>query len=125
MSILSGEFPSTSGNAFIDGFNIKTEQSRIRRKIGYCPQFEALLELLTVREHLELYARIKGIRGDMLERVVQSKMKQLSLTDFEDKAAGSLSGGNKRKLSVAIALIAEPSIVFLDGNLDIVLYHYN
>ena len=114
LSILSGEFPSTDGTAFIDGFDIKTDQTKIRRKIGYCPQFEALLELLTVREHLELYARIKGIRGDMLERVVVHKMKQLDLNDFEHKAAGSLSGGNKRKLSVAIALIAEPSIVFLD-----------
>ena len=117
LSILSGEFPPTSGTAYIDGFNISTDQSKIRRKIGYCPQFEALLELLTVREHLELYARIKGIRGDSLEKVVQGKMQQLNLVDFEHKAAGSLSGGNKRKLSVAIALIAEPKIVFLDGKL--------
>lgn len=115
LSILSGEFPPTAGEAYIDGFNIKTDQSKIRRKIGYCPQFDALLELLTVREHLELYGRIKGIRGDMLERVVRGKMEQMQLNDFEHKAAGSLSGGNKRKLSVAIALIAEPSIVFLDG----------
>lgn len=87
----------------------------IRRKIGYCPQFDALLELLTVREHLELFARIKGIPLDSMEKVVRGKMEQLDLTNFENKAAGSLSGGNKRKLSVAIALIGEPSIVFLDG----------
>ncbi len=66
---------------------------------------------------MELYARIKGIRGDLLEKVVQNKLTQLNLHDFEHKAAGSLSGGNKRKLSVAIALIAEPSIVFLDGKI--------
>lgn len=114
LSILSGEFPPTSGTAFIDGCDISLDQSKIRRKIGYCPQFDALLELLTVREHLELYARIKGIPQDSLEGVVRSKMKQLDLVNFENKAAGSLSGGNKRKLSVAIALIGEPSIVFLD-----------
>jgi len=114
LSILSGEFPPTTGTAFIDGFNIQVDQSKIRRKIGYCPQFDALLELLTVREHLELYGRIKGLEGDDLERVVRGKLEQMDLTDFENKAAGSLSGGNKRKLSVAIAMIGEPSIVFLD-----------
>lgn len=114
LSILSGEFPPTSGSAFIDGFDISLDQSKIRRKIGYCPQFDALLELLTVREHLELFARIKGIPKDSMEAVVQGKLEQLDLTNFENKAAGSLSGGNKRKLSVAIALIGEPSIVFLD-----------
>lgn len=70
-----------------------------------------------MREHLELYARIKGIQGAYLEQVVSHKLDQMDLRDFEHKAAGSLSGGNKRKLSVAIALIGEPSIVFLDGRL--------
>ena len=121
LSILSGEFPPTSGTAFIDGYNIQVDQSKIRRKIGYCPQFDALLELLTVREHLELYGRIKGLEGDDLERVVRGKLEQMDLTDFENKSAGSLSGGNKRKLSVAIAMIGEPSIVFLD---EVILIDY-
>jgi ATP-binding cassette subfamily A (ABC1) protein 3 len=73
-----------------------------------------LLELLTVREHLELYGRIKGLEGDRLERLVNRKLDQLNLRDFENKTAGSLSGGNKRKLSVAVATIGDPSIVFLD-----------
>jgi ABC-type multidrug transport system ATPase subunit len=111
---LSGEFPQTSGEAFIAGFNTQEDQSKIRRKIGYCPQFDALLELLTVREHLELYARIKGVPKQYREQVVEDKLKQMDLTDFANKAAGSLSGGNKRKLSVAIAMIGEPSIIFLD-----------
>ncbi len=118
MSILSGEFPPTRGQAFIDGYDIEDDQRMIRRKIGYCPQFDALLELLTVREHLELFARIKGIPKQSMEKVVRGKLEQLDLTNFENKAAGSLSGGNKRKLSVAIALIGEPSIVFLDGLLN-------
>jgi ATP-binding cassette subfamily A (ABC1) protein 3 len=141
LSILSGEFPSTAGNAFIDGFNVMNDQNLIRRKIGfvlcsdlslslislslslflavgffcsYCPQFDALLELLTVREHLELYGRIKGLQGEALEKVVRRKIEQLDLKDFENKTAGSLSGGNKRKLSVAIATIGDPLIIFLD-----------
>eukprot|EP01038_Epipyxis_sp_PR26KG_P005748 gene5748-7937_t len=114
LSILSGEFPPTSGTAFIDGYDIRDDQSNIRRKIGYCPQFDALLELLTVREHLELYGRIKGLYGEELDRLVTYKINQLDLKDFSNKLAGSLSGGNKRKLSVAIATIGNPSIVFLD-----------
>jgi ABC-type nitrate/sulfonate/bicarbonate transport system ATPase subunit len=82
--------------------------------LSYCPQFDALLELLTVREHLELYGRIKGLQGEALENVVLRKLEQLDLKDFENKTAGSLSGGNKRKLSVAIATIGDPLIIFLD-----------
>ena len=114
LSILSGEFPPTAGNAFVDGFSITVDQSKIRRKIGYCPQFDALLELLTVREHLELYGRIKGFQGALLEDIVAKKLDQLDLKDFENKTAGSLSGGNKRKLSVAVATVGDPPIVFLD-----------
>jgi ATP-binding cassette subfamily A (ABC1) protein 3 len=72
------------------------------------------LDLLTVREHLELFARIKGVPPQLLDEVVADKIRQMDLTDFENKLAGKLSGGNKRKLSVAIALIGSPEIIFLD-----------
>ncbi len=79
----------------------------------YCPQFDALYDLLTVREHLELYARIKGIEESRVNPVVTSLISLTDLKSFEFKRAGTLSGGNKRKLSVAIALIGEPPVVFL------------
>ena len=111
----SGEYPPSVGTAFIDNHDIRTEQGEIRRHVGYCPQFDALLELLTVREHLELYARIKCIKeGPDMTRCVEDKLEQMDLRSFANKAAGSLSGGNKRKLSVAIAMIGDPRIVFLD-----------
>lgn len=114
LSILSGEFPPTSGTAKIAGFDVLKDQTKLRRRIGYCPQFDALLELLTVREHLELYARIKGIHPSIREQTIEYLIDHLSLRDFHDKNAGSLSGGNKRKLSVAISMIGDPSIIFLD-----------
>lgn len=61
-----------------------------------------------------MYASIKGIDPARLGKVVDAKIVQLDLADFEHKAAGTLSGGNKRKLSVAIAMIGDPSIIFLD-----------
>jgi ATP-binding cassette subfamily A (ABC1) protein 3 len=79
------------------------------------PQHDALLELLSVRQHLELFARLKGISTrHQLNQVILDKLNQLDLVSFEHKLAGSLSGGNKRKLSVAIATIGSPSVVFLD-----------
>jgi hypothetical protein len=68
---------------------------------------------LTVREHLELFARIKGIEESQVNDVVKSLIELMDLVPFEFKRAGTLSGGNKRKLSVAIALIGEPPVVFL------------
>jgi ABC-type multidrug transport system ATPase subunit len=79
------------------------------------PSFIRNSELLTGREHLELYARIKGIVEADIPRVVDAKIAEMGLTEYADRAAGTYSGGNKRKLSVAIAMIGEPSIVFLDG----------
>jgi ABC-type multidrug transport system ATPase subunit len=102
------------GEAFIAGLNLSTNVHSCRRKIGFCPQFDALFELLTGREHLMLYARIKGIAEKDIARVVEGKLKDMALVEYADRAAGTYSGGNKRKLSVAIAMIGEPSIVFLD-----------
>jgi ATP-binding cassette, subfamily A (ABC1), member 3 len=115
LSMLSGEFPPTSGGAFVAGFSITREQGRLRQCIGYCPQFSALIDALTVREHLELFARIKGIPEPQVAARVAGKMGEMDLVDFADKAAGSLSGGNQRKLSVAIATISDPPVLFLDG----------
>ncbi|EGZ20190.1 hypothetical protein PHYSODRAFT_494903 [Phytophthora sojae] len=114
MKMLTGDVQPTHGTATLNGFDILSQQIEVRRQIGYCPQFDALFDLLSVREHLELFGAIKGIPRDSLERVVMEKIQQLNLGDFEHKLAGSLSGGNKRKLSVAIAMIGNPAIIFLD-----------
>jgi ATP-binding cassette, subfamily A (ABC1), member 3 len=82
--------------------------------IGYCPQFDAILENLTAREHLELFAAIKGIPTNKIKKLVDDKLDELNLRKFENVQAGTYSGGNKRKLSVAMALIGNPPIIFLD-----------
>eukprot|EP00644_Phytophthora_capsici_P017585 jgi/Phyca11/120597/e_gw1.42.53.1 len=112
--MLTGDVQPSHGTATLGGFDILSQQIEVRRQIGYCPQFDALFDLLSVREHLELFGAIKGIPQASLDRVVAEKIQQLNLADFEHKLAGSLSGGNKRKLSVAIAMIGNPAIIFLD-----------
>lgn len=114
LKMLTGDILPSKGTAYLNGLDIMSQQLEIRRLIGYCPQFDALLDLLTVREHLELFGRIKGIPASDLEQVVMEKLHQMDLIDYETKLAGSLSGGNKRKLSVAIAMIGSPPIMFLD-----------
>ncbi|RHY02223.1 hypothetical protein DYB36_008551 [Aphanomyces astaci] len=112
MKMLTGDLVASSGSATLGGFDILAQQLDVRRLIGYCPQFDALIDLLSVREHLELYAAIKGISA--INDTVATLMSQMNLDDFEHKLAGTLSGGNKRKLSVAIAMIGSPPIIFLD-----------
>ena len=114
LKILSGEDIPTAGTARLDGLDILTEQIKVRRLLGYCPQFDSVLELLTVREHLELYGRIKGVPEPRLRRVVDAKIAEFDLVNYANKLAGSLSGGNKRKLSVAISMIGSPRLIFLD-----------
>ncbi|CAK4175365.1 unnamed protein product, partial [Aphanomyces euteiches] len=114
MKIMTGDDLPTSGSATLGGFDIITQQLEVRRLIGYCPQFDALIDLMTVREHLELFAAIKGVPSGQIGATVKDKMEQMNLNDFEHKLAGTLSGGNKRKLSVAIAMIGSPPIIVLD-----------
>jgi ATP-binding cassette subfamily A (ABC1) protein 3 len=114
LQMLTGDVLPSAGAAALGGFDIIEEQASVRRLLGYCPQFDALLELLSVREHLFLYGRIKGVREAELPAVVDAAIQDFDLRDYADKLAGSLSGGNKRKTSVACALIGSPPIVFLD-----------
>ncbi|KAH9296106.1 hypothetical protein KI387_039694, partial [Taxus chinensis] len=114
LSMLSGEGHPTEGTAYIFGKDILSHPKASHQHVGYCPQFDALLELLTVREHLELYARIKGVSKSRFNQVVEDKLTEFDLWPQANKPSCSLSGGNKRKLSVAIAMIGDPPLVFLD-----------
>lgn len=112
--ILTGEYGPTNGEAYINGYNVIENLSDARYNIGYCPQFDALSDLLTPVEHLRLYAKIKGIPSQLVDQFVDRQLKDMGLEKYKKVRAGALSGGNKRKLSVAIACIGNPPVVFLD-----------
>ncbi|KAJ8499332.1 hypothetical protein OPV22_009884 [Ensete ventricosum] len=114
LSMLTGEERPTDGTAYIFGKDIRLYPKAARHHIGYCPQFDALFENLTAREHLQLYARLKGVPEINLNDVVKEKLVEFDLWKYADKPSYCLSGGNKRKLSVAIAMIGDPPIVILD-----------
>jgi len=111
---LTRDIIATSGEISIAGHNVNTDFGEARKLIGYCPQHDAIFPLLTVEEHLWFYAKIKGIPEDRRETLVEDAIKQLNLSEHREKAAGTLSGGNKRKLSVGMAIIGNPPIILLD-----------
>uniref|UniRef100_A0A3P8TRN4 ATP binding cassette subfamily A member 1 n=1 Tax=Amphiprion percula TaxID=161767 RepID=A0A3P8TRN4_AMPPE len=112
--MLTGDTVVTSGEAFLAGKSILREIDEVHQNMGYCPQFDAINELLTGREHLELYAVLRGVPEKEVCDVAEWGIRKLSLAKYADKAAGSYSGGNMRKLSTAMALIGAPPVVFLD-----------
>ena len=82
--------------------------------MGYCPQFDPLIDQMTVSETMFMYARIRGIKSSLIDRTCLSLIKLLDLYEHKDKMCYTLSGGNKRKLSVAIALVGSPILILLD-----------
>uniref|UniRef100_A0A669E1K7 ABC transporter domain-containing protein n=1 Tax=Oreochromis niloticus TaxID=8128 RepID=A0A669E1K7_ORENI len=106
--MLTGDIPVSSGEAFLNGYR------SVHQNMGYCPQFDALDELLTGREHLEFYARLRGVPAREVAMVAEWGVQKLGLAKYSNKSAGTYSGGNKRKLSTAIALIGCPPVIFLD-----------
>lgn len=106
-------FPS-KGHIYIAGKDSIKNFEDIRRLIGYCPQFDAIFEYMTVSENLYYYALIKGIPAERRLGMINSIIDEMKLSEQLNKPAGTLSGGNKRKLSVALAMLGNPPIIFLD-----------
>ncbi|XP_037832519.1 phospholipid-transporting ATPase ABCA1 isoform X2 [Kryptolebias marmoratus] len=112
--MLTGDIPVSSGEAFLNGYSIRTEMRYVHQNMGYCPQFDAINDLLTGREHLEFYGRLRGVPEEEIAMVAEWGIQKLGLVKYANKSAGTYSGGNKRKLSTAIALIGCPPLIFLD-----------
>ncbi|XP_068604697.1 retinal-specific phospholipid-transporting ATPase ABCA4 [Brachionichthys hirsutus] len=112
--MLTGDSDVSSGEATVAGYSILTEILDVHQNMGYCPQFDAIDELLTGREHLHLYARLRGIPESEIPRVAEWGIEKLGLTEYAGRCAGTYSGGNRRKLSTAIAMIGCPALVLLD-----------
>ncbi|XP_070816442.1 phospholipid-transporting ATPase ABCA1 isoform X1 [Chaetodon trifascialis] len=112
--MLTGDTAITYGEAFLNQNSVLTEMERVHQLMGYCPQFDAISDLLTGREHLEMYARLRGVPEESVAKVAQWGVKKLGLTQYAEREAGGYSGGNKRKLSTAISLIGAPPVIFLD-----------
>ena len=112
--MLTGEKAITAGSVHIKGMELSGNLQKIRQHIGYCPQYDGLVSSLTGRESLAMFARLRGVPETKIADLVESAIGALALTKFADQCSGTYSGGNKRKLSTAIAIIGAPDIIFLD-----------
>ena len=104
----------TDGDAFIEGNSIIKNKSEIKRVIGFSPQETAVAPNLTVKENLELICGIHGFSKKKAQEKLSSLSEKLGLENILDKKTSKLSGGWQRRVSIAMALISEPTILFLD-----------
>ncbi|GIL83990.1 hypothetical protein Vretifemale_12715 [Volvox reticuliferus] len=104
----------TAGSATVNGFDVATQMDQVRASLGICPQFDILWPDLTVYEHLEMYGAIKGYQWNEIREAAIQAATSVNLESKLQCAAGELSGGQRRKLSVAIAFLGNPALVFLD-----------
>ena len=112
--MVSGLETPTGGMGVINGFDVVTQTSRAQRSMGLCPQFDTLIERYSVLENLLFFASVKGIAHEKIPNVVEAFMKALNIKKYENKLIQHLSGGNRRKVSLAVALLGCPPTVYLD-----------
>ncbi|CAD7698561.1 unnamed protein product [Ostreobium quekettii] len=115
INMLVGFMEPTSGSALIDGLDITESMDLIYDRMGVCPQHNLLWDTLTGAEHLLFYGRLKGLSGPALKKAVANALNSVHLFSGDgDRLVQTYSGGMKRRLSVAISLIGDPKVVYLD-----------
>jgi ATP-binding cassette subfamily A (ABC1) protein 3 len=114
ISMLTGLIVPTEGEASVFERDVFRDMQDVRQFMGVCPQHDVLFELLTPIEHLDLFFELKGGNPTKKAKEIDDMIRDVGLTVDKDKQSGSLSGGNKRKLSVSIALIGQSKLVLLD-----------
>ena len=111
--MLTAQQIPTRGSIHIDGIHVASEKLKVLSKIGLCPQFDdVLIPTMTVADHLSLFCALNGV--DESEEYISSLLNALGILPFKDIFCGKLSGGTKRKVSTAIAIMLPRSLVILD-----------
>lgn len=112
--MLCGIYAPDDGTAYILGSDIKYQMDQIRTSLGFCPQHDILYDNLTVAEHIDLVSSIKGYTKKEIEEEIKEISKLVGLHNDLEKKSKQLSGGMKRRLSVAMALTGGAKIIILD-----------
>jgi len=126
IKMLTGLTKPTDGDAIVGGYSISKEPKQVKRLIGVSPQETAVAPNLSVRENLELVCGIHGFSKEKTETKIRELDRQLTLDAVLHRKAGKLSGGLQRRVSITMALISEPQILFLDEptlGLDVIARH--
>jgi ATP-binding cassette subfamily A (ABC1) protein 3 len=113
VNCLTGLLSPTFGNGWIFGHSL-TNIHRLQQEMGVCMQDDLLFEELTTRETLRVFAAMRGILQQDVERTVNAKLREFHMDSYADKIVKALSGGMKRRLSLSLATLGNPRIIFLD-----------
>lgn len=121
MSMLAGQYAPEHGEVALDGAKAAGDDRNIghlynKCNVSYCPQFDALFPKKTVKEHLQFYARVRGLdwTEDTTQQHIEAIIKLLGLGKHRNKESTQLSGGYKRRLSLGVALIGYPNVMMVD-----------
>lgn len=114
IAILSTEIRPTKGDATLSGHSICAEPQLVRRMVGVVPQEIAIYPMLTATENLRFFGLIYGLKGRLLESRIDEALEFVGLEHQRDKTAEIMSGGMKRRLNLAIALVHHPKLILLD-----------
>lgn len=112
--MLTGDLRIEHGNAWIQGISLRHQMKKIHQRIGYCPQFDAVLTDLSGYENLRIFCLLRGVPRFQIDRVIERFAYELNFHKHLHKQAKHYSGGNLRKLSAAIALVGNPAVIYLD-----------
>jgi len=114
ISIVCGLIKPTSGSAEICGYNIEHDAQKVKEQIGVCIQETAIYPYLTGKENLELFGNLYKMNKKAIKERSKMLLEKMALTEDAKRVTGKYSGGMKRRLSLALALIHDPPIAFLD-----------
>ena len=126
IKMLTGLTKPTGGDAIVGGFRVTKQPKQVKQLIGVSPQETAVAPNLSVKENLELICGIHGFSREKTKAKVRELSEQFSLDSILERKAGKLSGGWQRRVSIAMALIGQPQILFLDEptlGLDVIARH--
>ena len=114
VSIVAGLRRADAGTVRVDGMDALSRSTEVRRRIGVAPQDTGIYPVVTVRQNLRLFGELAGLRREELRRSIDDVAEAIDITDLLDRQAGKLSGGQKRRLHTAIALLHRPRLLLLD-----------
>jgi len=112
--MLTGLLQPTEGSAKVFGIDIFNDMEEVRKILGVCPQHDVLFDFLTPEDHLRLFAAFKGTDASLIEGQVEQMLIDIDLVPVRSQLTKTLSGGQKRKLSAACAMIGNSKVVMLD-----------
>jgi len=111
---IQGKHVPTAGDATIEGLSVVKQSDQARQHFGICPQHDVFWEHVTVYEHMVAFAHVRGVPREEIKSTVESILARLDISHKAHALSKDLSGGQRRKLSIAMAVIGNPDCVFLD-----------